>query len=244
MAQASPQSAAPVFEFDAHIRYSEVDHRGLLTLPALINYFQDSSTFQSEVLGKGMRWLKEQQRGWVLTHWQIVVDRYPALCEPVRVGTFASGFKGVTATRFFYLRDRDGGLLARAKSTWAYMDFAKGRPTRPDAEQIDAYGTAEPLEMPAEERRVRMPEHLEPCEPVTVRRGQIDTNEHVNNGQYVQMALEVLPRETSPHAIRVDYRRAAVLGDIVCPAVAHEEGRVVVALDDAEGVPFALVEFA
>ena len=130
MAQASPQSATPVFEFDAHIRYSEVDHRGLLTLPALINYFQDASTFQSEVIGMGMRWLKERHHGWVLTHWQIVVDRYPALCEPVHVGTFASGFKGVTATRFFYLSDQGGDLAARAKSTWAYMDFAKGRPAR------------------------------------------------------------------------------------------------------------------
>lgn len=244
MAQASPQSATPVFEFDAHIRYSEVDHRGLLTPPALINYFQDASTFQSEVIGMGMRWLKERHHGWVLTHWQIVVDRYPALCEPVHVGTFASGFKGVTATRFFYLGDQDGDLVARAKSTWAYMDFAKGRPARPDTAQVEAYGTAEPLEMPAEERRVRVPEHLEPCDPVTVRRGQIDTNEHVNNGQYVQMALEVLPRETSPHIIRVDYRRAAVLGDVVHPAVAQDEERTVVALDDAERAPFAIVEFA
>lgn len=244
MADEMQRNGAPIFAFDAHVRYSEVDHRGLLTLPALINYFQDSSTFQSEVLGMGMSWLKKQQHGWVLTHWQIVVDRYPALCEPIRVGTFASGFKGVTATRYFYLRDSNGGMLARAKSTWAYMDFAKGRPARPDTAQIEAYGTGEPLDMPVEERRVRMPEQLALCEPVTVRRGQIDTNEHVNNGQYVQMALEVLPRELSPHIIRVDYRRAAVLGDVVCPAVAQEEGRTVVALNDPAGEPFALVEFS
>ena len=101
---------SPVFEFDAHIRYSEVDHRGLLKLPALIDYFQDCSTFQSEALGIGMAWLKEQRRAWVLTHWQIVIDRYPALAEPVSVGTFASAFKGLTASRYFYLRDRTGAL--------------------------------------------------------------------------------------------------------------------------------------
>ena len=218
---------SPVFEFDAHIRYSEVDHRGLLKLPALIDYFQDCSTFQSEALGIGMAWLKEQRRAWVLTHWQIVIDRYPALAEPVSVGTFASAFKGLTASRYFYLRDRTGALIARAHSSWAFRDLERNRPVRPTPEHIDPYGTAEPLDMPAEERRERY---------------QIDTNEHVNNCQYVQMALDVLPREEVPVQVRVDYKRAAVLGDTIFPGLASAGDTAVVALEDESGAPYAVVE--
>ena len=29
------------YEFEGRVRYSEIDHRGTMTLPALINYFQD-----------------------------------------------------------------------------------------------------------------------------------------------------------------------------------------------------------
>ena len=43
-----------MYEFDSRVRYSEVDHHGTMTVPALINYFQDCSTFQSEQLGYGM----------------------------------------------------------------------------------------------------------------------------------------------------------------------------------------------
>lgn len=243
MAEHDATSAAPVFEFDARIRYSETDHTGRLTLPALINYFQDCSTFQSEALGVGMGWLKAQQKGWVLTHWQIVIDRYPALAEPVTIGTFASAFKGLTATRFFYLRDAAGSLIARARSSWAFMDFAQGRPIRPGDEQTAPYGTAEPLEMPAENRRVKLPDALEPVAPIEVRRDQIDTNEHVNNCQYVQMALDVLEREVAPGQVRVDYKRAAVLGDTIFPAFACEDGRAVVALNAGDGAPYAVVEF-
>ena len=50
---ASTSQHEAVFEFPARIRYSEADHRGLLTLPGVINYFQDCSTFQSEALGVG-----------------------------------------------------------------------------------------------------------------------------------------------------------------------------------------------
>ena len=34
------------YEFEARVRYSEIGHRGTMTLPALINYFQDCSTFR------------------------------------------------------------------------------------------------------------------------------------------------------------------------------------------------------
>lgn len=238
------QQAAPIFEFAAYIRYSETDHTGKLTLPALINYFQDCSTFQSEALGVGMAWLKAQHRGWVLTHWQIVVDRYPKLAEPVTVGTFASTFKGLTATRFFYLRDASGTLIARARSVWAYMDFAKGRPVRPEAEQTALYGTSEPLDMPAEARRVKVPAELDPAAPVVVRPDQIDTNEHVNNCQYIQMALDLLKLETAPAQIRVDYKHAAVLGDTIYPALAHDGNCAIVSLNNESGAPYAVIELS
>lgn len=61
-----------VYTFPARIRYSEVDHNAQLTLPSLVNYFQDCSTFQSEDLGVGMQWLKDQQKAWVLSHWRVI----------------------------------------------------------------------------------------------------------------------------------------------------------------------------
>ena len=110
------------FEYPSAVRYSEVGHRGLMTLPAVINAFQDCSTFQSEALGVGMAWLKHVQRAWVLTHWHIIIDRYPSLCEEISVGTFATRFRGFSAHRNFYLKDGSGSLIARASYTWAFID--------------------------------------------------------------------------------------------------------------------------
>ena len=58
------------YEFEGKVRYSEIDHRATMTLPALINYFQDCSTFQSEQLGYGMDVLKKEKKAWVLAYWQ------------------------------------------------------------------------------------------------------------------------------------------------------------------------------
>ena len=39
---------------EGRIRFSEVDHTRRITLPGIVNYFQDCSTFQSEDLGLGI----------------------------------------------------------------------------------------------------------------------------------------------------------------------------------------------
>lgn len=230
------------YEFDGRVRYSEIDHRGTMTLPALINYFQDASTFQSEAIGLGMDRLKHDRKAWVLSYWQVIVERYPQMCEKITTGTFATEFKGLYGNRNFYMKDESGEMIARANSIWVFMDLEKGRPVRPTAEHIDPYGTCEPLDMPYEERKIALPEQSEAGEPFPVRKYHIDTNEHVNNCQYVQMALEMVPGDIQVRQLRVDYKKSAVLGDMIYPRMTAEQERTVVELCDADGKPYAIVE--
>ena len=67
------------YSFDSCVRFSEVGEDQKLTLGSVINYFQDCSTFQSESLGAGVEFLRKQHRVWVLSSWQVVIERYPAL---------------------------------------------------------------------------------------------------------------------------------------------------------------------
>ena len=230
------------FEFDARVRYSEIDHRGTMTLPALINYFQDCSTFHSETAGLGMNRLRQDKKAWVLSYWQIIVERYPELCEKITVGTFATEFKGLYGTRNFYMNDGAGNRIACANSIWVFMDLEKGRPARPTPEYIDPYGTGTPIDMPYEGRKIELPAEREAGEPFPVRRYHIDTNEHVNNCQYVQMALEALSGDIKVRQARVDYKKSAVFGDIICPEISREKDRTVVELCDREGKPYAVIE--
>lgn len=230
------------YGFESRIRFSEVDHRKRITLPAVINYFQDCSTFQSEELGLGIEFCNEKKRAWVLSSWQVTVEHYPELGEPVRIRTWASGFQGLYGYRNFCMEDKAGRMAAYAHSVWVYMDTQKGRPVRALPEDIEKYGVGEPLEMEYESRKIRLPEAAEPLEPFAVRKYHIDTNEHVNNCQYVQMALEVLPEEAEIFHMRAEYRKSAVYGDRIWPKLAVEEDRSVVELCDEAGKPYAVVE--
>ena len=44
-----------MYTFDSRIRYSEIDRSGRLSIPAVVDYFQDCSAFQSEELGVDVR---------------------------------------------------------------------------------------------------------------------------------------------------------------------------------------------
>ena len=232
-----------MYRLESRVRFSEIDHTQTMTLPALVNYFQDCSTFQSEDIGLGIDALKERGKVWILSSWQIEVSRYPHMGEQICVETWANGFSGFYGTRNFRMSTKEGGELARANSIWVFMDIASGRPARPGKEDVAAYGMEAPLEMEQVSRKIRLPENAAEQEPFPVRRAQIDTNEHVNNCQYIQMAVEVLPEAERAGKIRVEYKKSAVLGDVICPKTAKEEGRSVVELCGADGKPFAVVEF-
>ena len=231
-----------IYTFDSRVRYSEVDHQGTLTLPALMNYLQDCSTFQSEDIGVGLSVLRERKRAWLLSYWQVEVRRYPKLGERITVGTLATGFKGFFGNRNFYIDDENGDRLACANSIWVFMDAEAGRPVKPGEEEIAPYGLEEPLEMDYEGRKIRLPETAQALEPFPVRRAHIDTNEHVNNSQYIQMVMDLLPGDFPVHRLRVDYKKSAVMGDSIFPKLSREEGRTVAELCDDTGRAYVVAE--
>ena len=141
------------------------------------------------------------------------------------------------------MTDENGNDVAYANSLWVYMDIERGRPARPDESEIAPYGTGEPYEMIYESRKIPLPTESEELESFPVRRYHIDTNEHVNNCQYVQMALESLPKDKEVHQMRVEYKKSAVYGDMIYPRIAAEDDRTVVELCDENAKPYAVIEF-
>lgn len=224
------------------IRYSECAADNKLKISSIINYFQDCTTENSEDIGVGFAYLQEKKRAWLLNSWQVAIYRRPDVGEPVVISTWATGFKGVFGPRDFSMETPEGELLACAHSLWVYVDTETGRPTRPTEEEIAAYMQQEPLPLEQAPRKIAFPENAVKVDTFPVRKYQIDTNNHVNNCQYVQVAMEVLPTEYEVKEVRVEYRKAATLGDTLILKKAEEESKVVAGICDEAGNPYAIVE--
>ena len=93
-------------------------------------------------------------------------------------------------------------------------------------------------------RKIVVPENAVQREPVMVKKHHLDTNYHVNNQQFVNIAMDFLPEKFPVRQIRAEYKKQAFLDDQLFPFAAEEEKRFVIALRDEAGKPYVAVEFS
>lgn len=171
-------------------------------------------------------------------------------------------------------------IAACANSIWFLVDTKNGKPLRITDEDSAPYALEPAYPMEYAPRKIVLPEYRKSCQnlpvpgthittpkdqttpdaqtqptacslpPVTVTKMFLDTNNHVNNSQYVRIAQACLAEEFLPGSsqicrMRAEYRRAAVLNDIIYPSLLSCDNprRCYVNLNDADGNAYAIVEF-
>ena len=239
-----------MYTFESRIRYSEVDGNGVLRLPSLIDYLQDCSTFQSEDVGYGVRWLIDRGYAWVVNAWQIEIAALPELGDRVTIGTCPYEIRGFLGLRNFFMLDAQGSYLVRANSVWTFLNMSTGMPERAPEEMKTAYGLGEKLEMTYLPRKLPFPQEGETVSggQLEVRAEHLDTNHHVNNGQYIRIAMDAAFGAEVPRVrrVRAEYKKQAHLADLFYPLINRrttEEGLLVTtALNDADGAAYCTVE--
>lgn len=232
-----------MYSFNSRIRYSEVNAQTLLDIPGIIDYFQDCSTFHSEELGIGIEYLKSKNRVWMITNWHLIIRRYPHIGEEVTISTWPYGFNSMLGYRSFTMTDSKGELLAAANSIWVLMDTEKMRPTHTKSIEVDRYVLETAFPMEESPRKMNIPEEYNKEEPFQVIRSNLDSNNHVNNGQYIKMATEYLPSDFTFGEVLVEYKKSALLGDTICPLVSNQGNKYTIVLADTDHQPYCILEF-
>ncbi len=233
-----------MYTFETKVRYSEVDDKLTLTLSALAKYFQDTCIFDAENGSINIHYLTERKLAWVLSSWQIEIERLPILNESIKIYTVPYEFKGFIGYRNFWMEDEAGNCIVKAASIWTLIHFEQMKPFRPDEEILAGYPLGEKLEMDYAPRRISIEGEGEKGQEHIVYRAQIDSNQHLNNSEYINLAYAYLPQHAKVTQMRVEYKTAAYLGDTIVPAIYKQEGRIQVQLNNMEMNPYAIVEFA
>jgi acyl-ACP thioesterase len=217
---------------------------GNMTLESLLDYFQDASIFHSEDVGLGVDYFADIQQVWLLSAWQICVNRRPHLSEQIVTGTSAYDFKGFIGCRNFVMKTKTGEVLAYANSVWSLIDLSTGKPTKVREDFPVLYHIEEKYPMEYAPRKIKVPEGGQEMEAFPVKQHHLDTNNHVNNGQYVRMALDYVPEDFEVAQLRVEYKNQAVLDDIIYPvvAVSSDGSCYTVSLNREDGKPYSVVE--
>ena len=130
--------------------------------------------------------------------------------------------------------------------TWsmgAFVDKVAGKLKRVDDATIQSMTLEPQLEMNYKDRRIILPKtEGEVLHPIKVLRADIDYNKHLNNANYVRMAMELLPENFVVNGLRVEYRVAAKLGDCLTPTIFKIADGIIVSLSIGSEVS-AIIEF-
>lgn len=237
------EQTSSIYTIEARIRYSACGAGRQTRLSDILDYLQDTCTFQAEDLGVGLEYMRTHQTAWVLNSWQTDIDRYPVFGEKIRISTWPYDFHGFFGFRNFKIEDETGRAIVRANSVWVFMDMQKNRPARIAEEVAAAYQKHPRLEMEYMDRKIPDMEHGRAKEPFRIPHYFIDTNHHVNNAKYILLAEELLPQEYQPVRFRAEYKKPAVYGGIFYPHILQQPDSWSVKLGGEDGKPYAMMEF-
>lgn len=231
-----------MFEWMGTIRFSETDQRGLLTLPALMNYFQDVFDMDSSRPQTGSVLVKEKGLGWMVAFWQVDLLRRPQKGEQVIFRTFPHTISKLIAHRNFQMLSPAGDVLAQGNSVWLLMDKQTHKIVRFPEEILRVFPPEEPLPMAYLPRRVRISSNMqwETIGTHVVRLHELDVNQHLNNVSAVRILMGAWEEQDAllPYSrIGIEYQKEVQRGDRLFIHQGWTDGVLYLRLAAEDGTP-------
>ncbi len=222
---------------------STCNSEGRLKLYSALQMMQDCSEMWIESEPVVKQYFAEQNMAQLLATRQVEIIRVPSFKEELTITTSVYDMKPMFGFRNTFIYDADGRPCYRTWSMGAFVDMTTGKLKRVDEATMQSLTIDPQLEMNYRDRRIMLPKEdgIE-CAPIAVMRADIDYNRHVNNANYIRMAMELLPEDFEIEGLRVEYRVAAKLGDTLIPTLYSKDNVILVALSIANEAS-AIVEF-
>ena len=153
--------------------------------------------------------------------------------------------------RDFEIYDEQGNLIIKASSKWVLLDIEKGKIVRIEPELMNKYEPEFDKEVfeKSEFDKINEPNEYQFETEYTVRRADIDVNNHMHNLNYIELANEALPEEVYKGAlfndVRITYKKEIKLGDTVkCKYAFQDDKHIVVVKSNDESVVHAIIEMS
>ncbi len=222
---------------------STCDSEGRLKLYSALQMMQDCSEMWIDSEPGIKQYFTVQNMAQLLVSRQVEIVRVPSYKEELTVTTSVYGMKPMFGFRNTFIYDAEGKPCYRTWSMGAFVDKSDGKLKRIDEATLDSMHLDPQLELNYQDRRIILPkEGGKTLEPIRVLRADIDYNKHMNNANYVRVAMELLPEVFEVRGLRVEHRVAAKLADQLIPTLYEQDGTYIVALSVGNEVS-AIIEF-
>lgn len=189
--------------------------------------------------GYGLKDIPKTDITFLLVGWKVKIYEKPSCLETIHVKTWPRSMSKVTSCREFEVYNKNGKLIAIASTKWVMIHVSTHTVAKITPEIEKAYGIVTKSVFNEEIKKLSIPEKIDNSFFYTIQRRDIDTNHHVNNLKYFEIALESIPEEIyrnfSYSNLDIMYKNECKLGNtVICDfsQISNDEYCVVIRSSD------------
>lgn len=203
------------FEEEWKLLECECDFRGEILPGGLLRLTQQIGTDQCTAIGMGDSFYRKTKSVFLLAKQAFRIVRPPRRGEMLRLRTTGENAKRAVYKRVTEVLDAEGNVLATVDSRWVLVNTESWRIYRRPPEGFPTTWMAEvPVEL---EQTIRAAEELTEAGTVRADYSLCDTNSHINNTRYADIACNALPLEVLQNSrvveMRINYHREVPMGE-------------------------------
>ncbi len=205
-------------EHDFYIGFRDINSRKELTNSSMLAALEDTAGEHSFKANNSL----SDEHSWVLLNWKVRILKRPQYHETLTIKTWSRCIDKFYAFRDFQVYNQEQDLVCIATSKWIYFDLKKGKIIKVPPEVGNAYQTEHVSVFPEEENqflKLKLPETYEKSMEFKITRNMIDTNHHLHNIYYLDIAKEIIPEEYISNQefdnFEVIYKKEIKYGDTI-----------------------------
>ena len=201
------------------VNLSMLNKSNLITNKSILTMLQDIAEMHSSSVGFGVTDLNTTHCSWALLNWKLEIFERPKYGDVITIKTWARYNTKLYCYRDFEILNSNGDVIGIATSKWVLFNISTGRIEKIEDELISKYNSEDKsvfniVDLP----KLNELEAYEFSKEYTIRKADIDINNHVNNLSYMDIATEVLPDnfiDNELNNIEIMYKKQIKLEDSI-----------------------------
>lgn len=180
-----------VFKQNYTVPFFDCDKFRQMTVMSMINNMILTSTNQLETLGYGEKWMAEQHLGWVVTQYDLIIDRPPVEEEKIVISTWIQNYNKFFSYRNYAINDLSGNRLVTLRSVWVALNLDARKLTPLSVDMMKDIGGSDNVVVKTPKILINQ-DLLKDEQKFQIRYSDIDTNNHITNTSYITWIFESL----------------------------------------------------
>ncbi len=188
-------SKIDTYEKEFILQIGDIDKNNKMKLVSYLKFMQEVGALHSQEYGYGINDEKVTHRAWIVLNWKVEILRRPSWNEKIKVKSWIDSMDKIYYYRDFELLDSNDNVIAKAVSKWIMIDTITKKVQKINEEYINTIKIINREGYNNEFKKISAKVDTESLIQIyehEVQKRDVDTNNHMNNLIYLDLALEGL----------------------------------------------------